>query len=160
MIMRAADVGKTGYELRPPDTDTAFRTCRGDAVETGHRMDWVMYQGKSGKITTAPPRDGGDRVTLLRADKTHETHRRHSLAYASVTPGTVVEPPPIWRRDDRPQFAIEHPAGQLHLALILSDGDGDRKIEAAGITRTADDHEGSVLVPARLLEFSRFIGEL
>ena len=161
MIMRAADVGKTGYEPAAAlDTDTAFfERVEAMRLEAGHRMGLgdVSGQVQPKIIIIAPPRDGGVIASrYLVPDKTHETHAITggiALAYASVTRGTVVEPlADLPAGDDRPQFSIEHPAGQLHLALTLSDGDGGRKIEAAGITRTARMiMQGSVMIPARLL---------
>lgn len=161
MIIRAADVGKTGYESAAAlDADTAFfERVEAMRLEAGRRMGLgdVSGQVQPKIIIAAPPRDGGVIVSrYFVPDKTHETHAITggiALAYASVTPGTVVEPlADLPAGDDRPQFSIEHPAGQLHLALTLSDGDGGRKLEAAGITRTARMiMQGSVMVPARLL---------
>lgn len=161
MIMRAADVGKTGYEAAAElDDDTAF-FARVEAMrlEAGRRMGLgdVSGQVQPKIVILAPPRDGGAITSrYFVPDKTHQTHAITggiAVAYASVTQGTVAEPLAVLPAgDNQPQFSIEHPAGQLHLALTLTDGDDGKNIEAAGIIRTARMiMQGSIMVPERLV---------
>ncbi len=161
MILRAADVGKTGYEsVAELDADTAFfEKVEAMRLEAGRRMGLgdVTGQVQPKIMILGAPRDGGTIASrYFVPDKTHETHAITggiALAYASVTPGTVAEPlAALPEGDNKPTFSIEHPAGQLHLALTLKDGDDGKELEAAGIVRTARMiMQGSVMVPARLL---------
>jgi 4-oxalomesaconate tautomerase len=161
MILRAADVGKTGYESAAElDADPAFfQRVEAMRLEAGRRMGLgdVSGQVQPKIIILAAPRDGGAIASrYFVPDKTHETHAITggiALAYASVTPGTVAEPLAVLPEgDNRPTFSIEHPAGKLHLALTLTDGEDGKALEAAGIVRTARMiMQGSVMVPERLL---------
>jgi len=161
MIMRASDVGKTGYETAAElDDDTAFFTrVEAMRLEAGRRMGLgdVTGQVQPKIVILAPPRDGGAITSrYFVPDKTHQTHAITggiAVAYASVTLGTVAEPlAELPAGDNQPRFSIEHPAGQLHLALTLTDGDGGKNIEAAGIIRTARMiMQGSIMVPERLV---------
>ncbi len=161
MILRAADVGKTGYESAAElDADPAFfQRVEAMRLEAGRRMGLgdVSGQVQPKIIILAAPRDGGAIASrYFVPDKTHETHAITggiALAYASVTPGTVAELLAVLPEgDNRPTFSIEHPAGKLHLALTLTDGEDGKALEAAGIVRTARMiMQGSVMVPERLL---------
>ena len=162
MMMRAADVGKTGYETAAElDADTAFfDRVEAMRLEAGRRMGLgdVTGQVQPKIVILAPPRDGGAITSrYFVPNKTHETHAITggiAVAYASVTRGTVAEPLAELPTDDNtPQFSIEHPAGKLHLALTLTDGENGKELEAAGITRTARMiMQGAVMVPERLME--------
>ena len=157
MIMRAADVGKTGYETAAElDADTAFfERIEAMRLEAGRRMGLgdVTGQVQPKIVILAPPRDGGTICSrYFVPDKTHETHAITggiAVAYAAVTDGTVARP---LGDAARPRFSIEHPSGQLHLTLTLREGDDGAEIEAAGIVRTARMiMQGSVMVPDRYL---------
>lgn len=161
MIMRAADVGKTGYETAAElDADTAFfERVEAMRLEAGRRMGLGDVSGMVVPkiVLLAPPRDGGSICSrYFVPDKTHETHAITggiAVAYAAVTDGTVAQPLAAPLGDEeRPTFSIEHPSGQLHLALTLNDGENGTEIAAAGIIRTARMiMQGSVMVPERLL---------
>jgi len=161
LIIRAADVGKTGYESAGElDEDTTFfervETMRREA---GQRMGLgdVTGQVQPKIVILAPPRDGGAITSrYFVPDKTHQTHAITggiAVAYASITPGTVAEPlADLFARDNSPRFSIEHPAGKLHLALTLTDGADGHEIQAAGIVRTARMiMRGAVMVPEGLV---------
>ena len=108
-------------------------------------------------LIAAPPRaDGHIASRYFVPDQAHETHAITggiALAYACQAAGTVVHP--LTRPLDageRPMFSIEHPVGQLHLALTLGDEESGRQIVAAGIIRTARMiMQGSVMIPERVL---------
>mgnify|MGYP003668443629 CR=1 FL=1 len=161
MILRAADIGKTGYETAAElDADPLFfQRVEAMRREAGRRMGLGDVSGMVVPkiVILAPPRDGG--TIGSRYFVPHRTHETHAItggiavAYAAVTRGTVAAQlaAPLGQ-EDRPVFSIEHPAGQLHLTLTLRDGTDGAEIEAAGIVRTARMiMRGSVMVPERVL---------
>lgn len=161
MVMRAADLGKTGYESAAELSadDAFFARVEPMRREAGRRMGMGDVSGKVVPkiIIAAPPRgDGNITSRYFVPDKTHETHAITggiALAYACLAEGTVVHSlaKPV-EPGERPQFSIEHPVGQLHLSLTLQ-GDGtSAEIEAAGIIRTARMiMQGGVMIPERVL---------
>jgi 4-oxalomesaconate tautomerase len=161
MILRAEDIGKTGYESAAElNADSAFFE-RVEAMrrEAGTRMGLGDVSGKVVPkiIIAAPARaDGNISSRYFVPDRTHETHAITggiALAYACLAAGTVVHAmsSPL-SPDDRPKFSIEHPVGQLHLALTLGEDGPDTAITAAGIIRTARMiMQGSVMIPERVL---------
>lgn len=161
MIMRAEDIGKTGYETAAELSadDAFFARVEPMRREAGLRMGLGDVSGKVVPkiIIAAPPRDDGNITSrYFVPDKTHETHAITggiALAYACLSEGTVVHPlaKPV-EPGERPKFSIEHPVGQLHLMLTLrGDGTG-AEIEAAGIIRTARMiMQGGVMIPERVL---------
>ena len=161
MILRAADVGKTGYESAAELSADAAFFARVEAMrrEAGPRMGLGDVSGKVVPkiIIAAPPRaDGNITSRYFVPDRAHETHAITggiALAYACQAAGTVVHPlaRPL-EAVERPRFSIEHPVGQLRLALTLGDSDGGHEIVAAGIVRTARMiMQGSVMIPERVL---------
>ena len=161
MLLRAQDVGKTGYESAAElNADAAFfAKLEPMRREAGTRMGLGDVSGKVVPkiIIAAPPRaDGNITSRYFVPDKTHETHALTggiALAYAYQAAGTVVHPlaRPL-EAVERPRFSIEHPVGQLHLALTLGDSDSGHEIVAAGIIRTARMiMQGSVMIPERVL---------
>ncbi|MFT5487057.1 MAG: 4-oxalomesaconate tautomerase [Paracoccaceae bacterium] len=161
MVMRAADIGKTGYETAAElSADEAF-FARVEPMrrEAGKRMGLGDVSGKVVPkiiIAAAPRSDGNISSRYFVPDKTHETHAITggiALAYACLAEGTVVQPmaKPV-EAGDRPEFSIEHPVGQLHLSLTLQDHGAGAEIEAAGIIRTARMiMQGGVMIPESVL---------
>lgn len=160
MMMRAADIGKTGYETpRELDADRDF-FARAEAMrlEAGRRMGLGDVSGMVVPkiVILAEAQNGGAIASrYFVPDKTHETHAITggiAVAYASVTEGTVAHPIAAPLEDvARPRFSIEHPVGQLHLTLTLNKTDAGTEIEAAGIVRTARMiMQGSIMVPERV----------
>lgn len=164
MILRAEDMGKTGYETAAELSEDAafFEKVEPMRREAGLRMGLGDVAGKVVPkiiLAAAPRADGTITSRYFVPDKTHETHAITggiALAYATLTEGTV--PHPLARpldAGDRPVFSIEHPVGQLHLTLTLRQNDAGTDIEAAGIVRTARMiMQGSVMVPERVLPHS------
>lgn len=161
MILRAADVGKTGRETAAElGSDRAFF----DRVEpmrreAGKRMGLGDVRGKVVPkiIIAAPAADGGTIASrYFVPDRPHETHAITggiALAFAALSDGTVVQPlADRLPAAGRPVFSIEHPAGRLNLVLTLGEDAPEPGIEAAGTVRTARMiMRGSVMVPERLL---------
>jgi len=161
MIMRAEDIGKTGYETAAElaADDAFFARVEPMRREAGRRMGLGDVSGMVVPkiIIAAPPRgDGNIASRYFVPDKPHETHAITggiALAYACLAEGTVVYPlaRPL-EAGDRPKFSIEHPVGQLHLTLTLGDNGDGVEIEAAGIIRTARMiMQGGVMIPERIL---------
>lgn len=160
MMMRASDVGKTGYETPAElDADPAFfARVEKMRLEAGRRMGLGDVTGNVVPkiVILAPARDGGAISSrYFVPDKTHQTHAITggiAVAYAAVTEGTVAQPltAPL-EAGPHPLFAIEHPAGKLNLTLTLKKTDAGAEIEAAGIVRTARMiMQGSVMIPERV----------
>jgi len=161
MIMRAVDIGKTGYEsaVDLSSDEAFFARVESMRCEAGLRMGLGNVSGKVVPkiIIAAPPRgDGNITSRYFVPDKTHETHAITggiALAYACLADGTVVHPlaKPV-EEGTRPEFSIEHPAGKLHLSLTLQENGNGAEIEAAGIIRTARMiMQGAVMIPERIL---------
>lgn len=161
MVLRAEDIGKTGYEA-PDDLneDTAFfERVEPMRREAGLRMGLGEVSGKVVPkiIIAAPPRaDGNISSRYFVPDQMHQTHAITggiALAYACQSEETVVHPMSKPLADgDKAKFSIEHPAGQLHLTLTFEGDGAEREIVAAGIVRTARMiMQGSVMIPERVL---------
>ena len=170
MVMRAEDVGRTGYESAADfNADAAFfEKVEAMRLEAGRRMGLGDVSGKVMPkiIVAAPPRDDGNIASrYFVPDKCHETHAITggiALAYACHADGTVVHPlaKPL-EASDRPVFRTEHPVGQLHLTLTLSGAGNDTEILAAGIVRTARMiMQGAIMVPERVLPHGSLAAEI
>ena len=159
VIMRAADLGKTGYETKAElDADTelfrrmeAVRRIAGERMGLGDVADMVIP--KIGLV--APPRTGG--AVSSRYFTPHRTHAAHAVtgaicvATCAVLDGSVadgVADPPAG--DDR-LVRIEHPSGVIDVAL-QTDGEGaGRTVRRGGVLRTARKiMAGEVFVPSRV----------
>ncbi len=164
MILRAVDMGKTGYESAAElDADDSFyRRVEPLRREAGRRMGLGDVAGKvvPKVILAAPPRNGGAITSrYFVPDKAHETHAitgAIALAHAAFTDDTIARPfAHTPATGERQIFSVEHPAGQLHLALSLGENTGHSgatEIRAAGIIRTARMiMQGAITVPEHLL---------
>jgi 2-methylaconitate cis-trans-isomerase PrpF len=159
VVMRARDVGLTGYETRAeidarPDL---FRRLEPIRLEAGRRMGLGdvsdMVIPKIGLL--APPRAGG--TITSRYFTPHRLHAAHAVtggvcvATACALEGTIadglVDLPPGNPRSIR----IEHPSGQIDVRLETSGQGADLQVVSAGLLRTARKlMAGEVFVPARL----------
>jgi 4-oxalomesaconate tautomerase len=143
VVLRAADVGVTGYEACADlEADTALR-------ETLERLRLaagpLMGLGDVGATTVpkltlvAPPRHGGALTT-----RTFIPHRCHdaigvlgavSVATAALLPeGPAAEVAALGGGD---VVAVEHPTGSFEAAVEVTTVDGAPVVERAGIIRTA-----------------------
>jgi 4-oxalomesaconate tautomerase len=163
VIMRAADLGKTGYEGKAElDSDAAFfarietiRRIAGERMGLGDVADKVVP--KVGLL--APPREGGN--VTSRYFVPHRLHAAHAVtgaacvASACVLRGSVADGIARVARSGNETIRIEHPSGKIDVRLE-SHGDGPGiHIVRAGILRTARKlFSGNVHVPASLWRHS------
>ena len=157
VIAKAEDFGLTGYETREElDANEAFfERMEPIRIEAGKRMG----MGDVSKSVTpkfgllAPARDGGAAaVRYFMPWKCHPTLAvtgSQCLAACLLCPGTVGEgffPPP----NAAPALvSLEHPMGNLDVAVDFSRTEDGVEIHSAGLVRTARKlAEGTVFVPA------------
>lgn len=160
MIFRAVDLGKTGYES-PADLDADrafFARLEAMRLEAGRRMGLGDVTGKViPKVAMlAAPRDGGH--VAARYFVPHKTHAAFAVTGAlcvstvamlegSVSDGLAVRP----EGHDR-EILIEHPSGQIDVALRTAGAGVGLEVVSAGAVRTARKlMAGEVYVPARVL---------
>jgi 4-oxalomesaconate tautomerase len=153
VVLRAADLGVTGYE-----------TCAGLEGNEGLRTTLERVRLAAGplmglgdvrattvpKLTlVAPPRAGGALAT-----RTFIPHRCHdaigvlgavSVATAALLPeGPAAE---VARLDGSDVVTVEHPTGTFDAAVALARRDGSVVVERAGIIRTARKLMDGVVFP-------------
>ena len=160
IMMRAKDVGLTGYEGRAEINPNKALFARIEPIrrEAGRRMGFGDVTDKViPKVgLLSPPRDGG--TIASRYLTPHALHAAHAVtgavcvASACALEGTIAHelakpdsanPRTIW---------IEHPSGQVDV-LLQTRGKGADMDVIAGTLRTARPiMKGEVLVPRRVLE--------
>ena len=143
VILRAADVGVTGYETCAElEANAALReTLERLRLAAGPLMNLGDVEATTvPKLTlVAPPRDGGALTT-----RTFIPHRCHdaigvlgavSVATAALLPdGPAAE---VAHLDEGDAMTVEHPTGSFEAAVDLTMVDGAPVVERAGIIRTA-----------------------
>lgn len=167
VVMRAADLGKTGIETPTElDTDKAFKArLEKIRIHAGELMGLGDVRSKVvPKITLiAPPQHGGSLNT-----RTFIPHKCHAaigvlgavtVGTACVLPGSVatgivsVPSGPVKR------LSVEHPTGELSVELEIADADvSESQVVRASLIRTARAlFRGEVLIPASIWDgiFSR-----
>ncbi|MDO5614087.1 MAG: 4-oxalomesaconate tautomerase [Paracoccus sp. (in: a-proteobacteria)] len=157
MIVRAADMGKTGYETPDElDADRDFFT-RIEAMrrEAGQRMGLGDVAGKvipKIGIIAAPKGDGHIAARYLVPHKTHAAFAvtgalcvsTVAMLQGSVSDGLALRP----EGEDR-EILIEHPSGMIDVALRTQGQGADLQVVSAGAIRTARKLlTGEVFVPA------------
>ncbi|HUT47763.1 MAG TPA: 4-oxalomesaconate tautomerase [Alphaproteobacteria bacterium] len=159
ITMRAADLGKTGYESKAEldaDKDLLARleTIR---VEASERMGMGDPTGRvvPKLCLIAAPRSGGSiNARYFVPQECHATFPLVGgmcLAAAAVTSGTVTDG--IARISDAPEqsVVIEHPAGQLETMIEFEGTRASPEITRVGFMRTARRlMQGTVYVPAAI----------
>lgn len=157
MILRAADLGKTGYET-PAELDADrdfFARLEAMRLEAGRRMGLGDVTGKViPKVAIlAAPKDGGH--IAARYFVPHKAHAAFAVTGAlcvstvamlegSVSDGLAIRP----EGEDR-EILIEHPSGQIDVALRTSGQGAGLQVLSAGAIRTARKlFTGEVFVPA------------
>lgn len=157
VIVRAADLGKTGHE-RPAelDADLAFLE-RLEALrrETGELMGLGDVRGRviPKPVLVAEPRSGGTLAaryfTPLACHRSVAATGAIGIATACATPGSLVHE--IGRpAGDGPtaQVTIEHPAGRIPIELELAVPGAEVPVSRASLIRTARRlFAGQVFVP-------------
>jgi len=161
MILRAGDLGKTGYETPAElDADRAFfAKLEALRMEAGRRMGLGDVSGKViPKVAMlAPPRTGG--VIAARYFVPHKTHAAFAVtgglcvATCAVLEGSVSDDLAVRPAGDDRMITIEHPAGIFEVALATSGAGRDLQVRSGGVIRTARKlMAGEVFAPARVLE--------
>jgi 4-oxalomesaconate tautomerase len=161
IVLRAADVGRSGYESREVlDKDIELkarleriRLAAGPLMNLGDVSAKVVP-----KIAlVAPPREGGAIAT--RSFIPHECHASIgvfaavTVATAAALPGSPAASVVAMPAGRERSISVEHPTGEFTVHLTMG-GTPDRPVvERAGLLRTARIlMEGMAFVPARAIE--------
>jgi 4-oxalomesaconate tautomerase len=160
VVLRAADFGKSGYELPPElDVDKAFKQrLEQIRILAGERMGLGDVRSKVvPKVTlVAPPRQGGDLTT-----RTFIPHKCHAaigvlgavtVGTACVLPGSVASRVFAAREGRVKRLSVEHPSGEFSLEIEVDEASGDGlRVVRSSLIRTARAlFRGDVLVPASI----------
>jgi 4-oxalomesaconate tautomerase len=160
VILRAADLGKTGYET-PADLEAdaalkakveAVRLVAGRAMTLGD----VTKKTVPKMTLVAPPKHGGAVST-----RTFIPHRVHeaigvlgavSVATACVLKGSVADGVAKldgFKGSGSVQLEVEHPTGFFTVDMEVGTADGQLKVKRSALLRTARKlMEGQVFIPA------------
>lgn len=142
VVMKAEDVGVTGYEDR--DTLDADETLKGriEAIRlaVGERMNLGDVTDKSvpKMMLVAPPRHGG--AVTVRSFIPHRAHATIgvlgavSVATACLLPGTPAAEVADAGEGRRRTLSVEHPTGEMSVVIELGD---DGQVATAALLRTA-----------------------
>jgi 4-oxalomesaconate tautomerase len=142
VVMKAADVGITGYEDRDTlDADTALK-ARIEAIRlaVGDRMNLGDVSGKSvpKMMLVAPPRAGG--AVCVRSFIPHRAHATIgvlgavSVATACLIPGSPAAGVAVIPGGNRKTLSVEHPTGEMSCVLEIDDAGN---VTSAALLRTA-----------------------
>ena len=158
VILKATDVGATGYETRDELNAAedvkkrveALRLALGEAMNLGDVTGKVVPK----MCLVAPPVHGG--ALSVRCFIPHVCHASIgvlaavSLATACVLPGSVAGEVAAIPGGNPALFSVEHPSGEFSVELETGDREGGiPSIERASLLRTTRRiMEGSVLIPA------------
>ncbi len=160
MLLRARDLGLTGYEGRAEINGNTELLARIERLrmEAGRRMGFGDVSEKViPKVgLLAPPREGG--AIASRYLTPHTLHAAHALTGGScvitacTVDGTIANEVSQLPDGNPRTVRIEHPSGVLDLRLETS-GSGAELAVVVGVVRTARPiMRGSVIVPADVLE--------
>ena len=156
VVMRASDVGRTGYETRDQlDKDTelkakieAIRLTVGPMMNLGDVKDQTVPK----MILLAPPRESG--VVSTRSFIPHRAHATIGVfAAVSVATACLLPDSPAHSLARIPDgttklMLVEHPTGASPVSLTTDVHDGKTVVTEAAIISTARAlFEGRVLVP-------------
>jgi 4-oxalomesaconate tautomerase len=160
VVLRAADFGKSGYELPAElDADKEFKQrLEQIRILAGERMGLGDVRSKVvPKMTlVAPPRKGGDLTT-----RTFIPHKCHAaigvlgavtVGTACVLPGSVASRVFAKREGRVKRLSVEHPSGEFSLEIEVDEASGDGlRVVRSSLIRTARAlFRGDVLVPASI----------
>ncbi len=145
VVLRAADVGMTGYEPRDLlDKDAALkRRLEEIRIPAGRLMNLgdVTEKVVPKMILVAAPKAGGHVTT--RSFIPHECHASIgvfaavTVATACVLPGSVAEGIAIVPPGHEKSMSVEHPTGEFTVNLTVGGTAAKPVIERAGLLRTA-----------------------
>jgi len=158
VVLRATDLGKSGYETPAElDADKKFKARLEEVrIAAGERMGLGDVRTKVvPKMTLiAPPRSGGDLAT-----RTFIPHKCHAaigvlgavtVATACVLPGSVASGIVSGPEGAVKRLSVEHPTGEFSLEIEVADSTSSGlKVVRSSLIRTARAlFRGDVLVPA------------
>jgi 4-oxalomesaconate tautomerase len=156
VVMRASDLGRTGYETRDElDKDTELKArIEPIRLEAGPMMNLgdVKDQTVPKMILVAPPRSGG--VVSTRSFIPHRAHATIGVfAAVSVATACLLPESPAHGVANIPdgstkQMLVEHPTGASPVSITTEEQNGSVVVTEAAIISTARAlFDGSVLVP-------------
>ena len=160
VVMRASDLGRTGYETRDElDADAELKArIEPIRLQAGPMMNLgdVKTQTVPKMILVAPPRAGG--VVSTRSFIPHRAHATIGV-FAAVSAATACLLPDSAAHivahipDGRTKLMlVEHPTGASPVSITTDERDGAIDVVEAAIISTARAlFDGSVLVPAHTL---------
>jgi 4-oxalomesaconate tautomerase len=142
VVMKAADVGITGYEDRDSlDANTELKAkIEAIRLAVGERMNLGDVREKSvpKMMLVAPPRNGG--AVTVRSFIPHRAHATIgvlgavSVATACLIPGSPAAEVASIPDGARKLLSVEHPTGEMSCVLDL---DEDGAVKSAALLRTA-----------------------
>lgn len=145
IVMRAADVGRTGYEPREQLNEDdelkarieAIRIAAGPLMNLGDVTKKVVP-----KIAlVAPPQAGG--AISTRSFIPHECHASIgvfaavTVATAAVLPGSPAASVVVMPEGRERTLSVEHPTGEFTVTLTIGGTEEQPVVERAGLLRTA-----------------------
>jgi len=157
VLMRAADVGCSGYETKGEldrDRELLERIDR-IRLQAGERMGLGDCRGKvTPKVgLLAAPRNGG--TVSSRYFVPHACHAAHAVtgaicvAACTAMAGSIADGLAVIEPAECQWLTIEHPSGSIAVELTVSGEGSDMAVVSGGVVRTARRlFEGNVLVPA------------
>lgn len=160
IVLRAADVGRSGYEPREElDGDTELK-ARLERIRLAAGP--LMHLGDvSGKVVpkialVAPPRAGG--AICTRSFIPHECHASIgvfaavTVATAAALPGSPAASVAAMPAGRERALSVEHPTGEFTVTLTVGGTPARPVIERAGLLRTARIlMDGRAFVPANVM---------
>jgi 2-methylaconitate cis-trans-isomerase PrpF len=162
MMLRAQDVGKTGYESPEQlDTDMDFLALlEGLRREAGSRMGLGDVSGMviPKPVLLAPPARGGTisvrYFTPLSCHRAVAATGAVGIATACVTRGSLAEEVAgAGANGTREQIDVEHPGGKIPVSLELAEAGAEIPVRRASLIRTARKLlSGNVHVPSFVKE--------
>ena len=142
VVMKAADVGATGYESREDLDNATELKARIEAIRlaVGERMNLGDVTDKSvpKMMLVAPPKDGG--AVCVRSFIPHRAHATLgvlgavSVATACLIPGSPAAEAAQIPEGKRITLSVEHPTGEMSCVMELDD---EGQVVTAGLLRTA-----------------------
>lgn len=142
VVMKAEDVGITGYEDRDSlDANTELKaTIEAIRLAVGERMNLGDVTEKSvpKMMLVAPPKNGG--AVTVRSFIPHRAHATIgvlgavSVATACLIPGSPAAEVAHIPDGSRKTLSVEHPTGEMSCVLELDD---DGAVKSAALLRTA-----------------------
>ena len=142
VVMKAPDVGVTGYEDRDALDGNADLKARIEAIRlaVGERMNLGDVRDKSvpKMMLVAPPRAGG--AVCVRSFIPHRAHASIgvlgavSVATACLVPGSPAAEVAVVSDGARKTLSVEHPTGEMSCVLEVDDAG---QVVSAALLRTA-----------------------